>query len=80
MEQKQVKIYTTSTCVYCRGAKEYFKEKGINYEEINLSEHPDRIQEMVQVSGQMGVPVILIDDRLIVGFNRGAIDEALGLN
>ena len=77
---KQVKIYTTSTCVYCKGAKEYFKEKGINYEEINLSEHPDRIQEMVQVSGQMGVPVILIEERIIVGFNRGAIDEALDLN
>jgi glutaredoxin 3 len=80
MEQKQVKIYTTSTCVYCRGAKEYFQEKGIVYEEINLSEHPDRIQEMVQASGQMGVPVILIDGMVIVGFNRGAINEALNLN
>lgn len=80
MEQKQVKIYTTSTCVYCRGAKDYFQEKGIAYEEINLSEHPDRIQEMVQMSGQMGVPVILINDRIVVGFNRGAIDEALNLN
>lgn len=80
MEQKNVKIYTTSTCVFCRGAKEYFKEKGIKYEEINLSEHPDKIQEMVQVSGQMGVPVILIDGKVIVGFNRGAIDQALGLN
>jgi len=74
---KTVKIYTTSTCVYCRGAKEYLKDKGIEYEEINLSEHPDRIQEMVQASGQMGVPVILIDGKMIVGFNRGAIDEVL---
>ena len=80
MEQKQVKIYTTSTCVYCKGAKEYFKEKGVEYEEINLSEHPDRIQEMIQASGQMGVPVILIDGKIIVGFNRGAIDEALQLS
>lgn len=80
MEQKTVKIYTTSTCVYCKGAKEYFEKKGINYEEINLSEHPDRIQEMIQISGQMGVPVILIDDRIIIGFNRGAIDEVLDLN
>lgn len=74
---KQVKIYTTSTCVYCRAAKEYFKEKGVQYEEINLSEHPDRIQEMVQISGQMGVPVILIDEKLIIGFDRGAISQAL---
>lgn len=80
MEQKQVKIYTTSTCVYCKGAKEYFKEKGIQYEEVNLSENPDRVQELIQVSGQMGVPVILIDGKVIVGFNRGAIDEALDKN
>ncbi|MBI2003369.1 MAG: glutaredoxin family protein [Parcubacteria group bacterium] len=79
MEQKAVKIYTTSTCVYCKGAKEYFKEKGIQYEEVNLSEEPDKVQEMVQLTGQMGVPVILIDGKVIVGFNRGAIDEALGL-
>ena len=77
MEQKNVKIYTTSTCVYCRGAKEYFKEKGIQYEEVNLSENPDRVQELVQISGQMGVPVILIDGKVILGFNRGAIEEAL---
>ena len=78
MEQKQVKIYTTATCVYCKAAMGHFKEKGIDYEEINLSEHPDRIQEMILVSGQMGVPVILIDGKMIIGFDRGAIDEALG--
>jgi len=80
MQQKQVKIYTTSTCVYCRGAKEYFKEKGIQYSEVNLSENPDKVQELVQISGQMGVPVILIDGKVITGFNRGAIDEALDKN
>ncbi len=80
MEKKSVKIYTTNTCVYCRGAKEYFEEKGVEFEEINLSEHSDRIQEMVQVSGQMGVPVILIDGKLIIGFDRGAINEALDKN
>ncbi|MEK7579618.1 MAG: Uxx-star family glutaredoxin-like (seleno)protein [Patescibacteria group bacterium] len=73
----QVKIYTTTTCVYCRAAKEHFKQKGIQYEEVNLSEHPDRIQEMVQMTGQMGVPVILIGGKVIIGFDRGAIDEAL---
>ena len=78
MEQKEVKIYTTSTCVYCKGAKEYLKGKGINFEEINLSEHPDRVQEMVQMTGQMGVPVILIDGQVIIGFDRGAIDQAFG--
>lgn len=79
MEQKTVKIYTTPACVYCRGAKEYFKEKGVEYEEIDLGKNPDKIQEMIQISGQMGVPVILIDEKVIIGFDRGAIDEALGL-
>ncbi len=80
MEQKTVKIYTTPTCVYCKGAKEYFKEKGVEYEEIDLGKNPDRIQELVQISGQMAVPLILIDGKVIVGFDRGAIDEALGVN
>ena len=79
MEQKQVKIYTTATCVYCKGAKEYFKEKGVEYEEINLSENPGRVQEMVQMTGQMAVPVILIDGKIIIGFDRGAIDAALNM-
>ena len=77
MEQKTVKIYMTATCVYCKGAMEYFKSKGIQYEQIDLGENPEKIQEMVEISGQMGVPVILIDGKMIVGFNRGAIDEAL---
>ena len=66
--------------MYCKGAKDYFNGKGVKYEEINLSEHPDRIQEMVRISGQMGVPMILIDGKVIVGFDRGAIDEALDKN
>lgn len=75
----KVKIYTTSTCVFCHQAKEYFKEKGIEYEEVNLSENPDKIQELVQVSGGMGVPVIIIDGKVIRGFDKDQIDEALGL-
>lgn len=76
---KEVKIYTTPTCAYCKAAKEYFKENNVNYEEIDLGKNPDRVQELIQVSGQMGVPVILIDGKVIKGFNKGAIDEALNM-
>lgn len=76
----QVKIYTTSTCAYCKAAKEYFKEKGVEYEEVDLGANPDKVQELIQISGQMGVPVITVDGKVIVGFNKGAIDQALGFN
>jgi len=75
----KVKIYTTDTCVFCHQAKEYFKEKGIEYEEINLSENSDKVQELFQISGGMGVPVIIIEGRVIRGFDREQIDEALGM-
>lgn len=74
-----IKIYTTTTCPFCHMAKEYFKEKGLNYEEINLTQNPERIQEMIQISGQMGVPVIVIDGRVIIGFNKHEIDKNLGI-
>lgn len=74
----QVKIYTTPTCAYCKAAKEYFKEKGVQYEEIDLAKNPDKVQELIQISGQMSVPIITVDGKVIVGFNKGAIDSALG--
>lgn len=74
-----IKIYTTTTCPFCHMAKEYFKEKRLNYEEINLTHNPERIQEMIQISGQMGVPVIVIDGKVIIGFNKHEIDKNLGI-
>lgn len=75
---KNVKIYTTSTCFWCHAAKEFFKEKGIKFKEINVSASPIAQLEMIKKSRQMGVPVIDIDGEIIVGFNRATIEEVLG--
>ncbi len=76
---KDIKVFTTPTCVYCAMAKRYLKEKGVEYENIDLTQQPKWIPEMVQKSGQMGVPQLWIDDEVIVGFNVPAINSSLGL-
>ena len=73
-----VVIYSTPTCGYCKRAKEYFKEKGVEYTEIDVSVDQEKAKEMVEKSGQMGVPVIEINGKMLVGFDPAAIDEALG--
>lgn len=73
----EVLIYTTPTCPYCRQAKEFLRAKGIPFEEKDVSSDPIAAQEMIRVSGQRGVPVLVIDGEVIVGFNRPAIEQAL---
>ncbi len=77
---KKVSIYTTPTCVYCREAKEFFKENNIKYEEYNVLTDMDKRKEMIEKSGQMGVPVIVIGNDLIVGFDRDKVSELLGIS
>ncbi len=60
-------------------AKDFFKEKNVEFEDFNVSENLEKRKEMVDRSGQMGVPVILIDDQVIVGFNKPKIMELLGI-
>lgn len=74
---KKVAIYTTSTCTYCKMAKDFFKENGVDYQEYNVSTDLDKRKEMIDRTGQMGVPVIDIDGNLIVGFDRNRIAEAI---
>jgi len=76
---KTVSIYTTDTCTYCKQAKELFKEKGIEYNEYNVGHDADKRKEMIDKTGQMGVPVIQIGDDVMVGFDRTAVLEALGM-
>lgn len=73
----KVKVYSTDNCPYCVMAKEYLKEKRIDFEEIDVGADREAAQEMVEKSGQMGVPVIEIDGKIIVGFNKSEIDRAL---
>lgn len=77
MADKEVVIYTTPTCPWCKRAKEYFSQKGISYLEHNVAKDRDKANEMVQKSGQMGVPVITVDGEVIVGFNQSRLDKLL---
>jgi len=74
---KKVVIYSTPTCPICRMAKQYFSRKGISYQEINVAADKEAAHEMIHMSGQMGVPVILVDDKVMVGFNQFELDKLL---
>ncbi len=76
---KKVEIYSTPTCTYCNMAKDFFKENHVEYTEYNVGADIAKRQEMVEKSGQMGVPVIVIDGNLMVGYDKEAIVEALGI-
>lgn len=76
---KNVMIYTTPNCMWCKKAKEYFKEQNIAYNEIDVSRDQKQAQEMIRKSGQMGVPVIDIEGTIILGFDRPSIDRNLNL-
>jgi len=72
-----VTIYTTPTCGYCRVAKDWFRSNHVPFTEYDVSVDRRKAEEMVRKSGQMGVPVIDVHGKVIVGFNRSAIEQAL---
>lgn len=74
-----VQIYSTPTCPWCHKTKEYLKEKGIAFTDINVAEDQAKAQEMIKKSGQMGVPVTDIDGTIIIGFDKPALNKALGI-
>lgn len=80
----KVKIYSTTTCPYCRLLKDYLKEKGVEYEDVLIDQQPDQVQASIDTCGSMGVPCIHItkDDGSrvnILGFNKAKIDQELGI-
>ncbi len=78
-EKKKVAVYSTSTCPYCKQAKTFLEDNGVAYEEFDVGADGEKRKEMIDKSGQMGVPVIDIEGKVIVGFDREAIKEALGI-
>ena len=77
---KKVVIYSTPTCHFCHMAKEFFNEHNIAYTDYNVGQDTIKRVEMLDKSGQMGVPVIIIDNKdLIIGFNQPKITELLGV-
>ena len=77
--QPKVIVFSTPTCSFYNAAKKYFREKGVKYTDIDVSRDQAAARDMVRRSGQMGVPVIDIGGRIVVGFNRPQIDQMLGI-
>ena len=74
---KKITIYSTPTCHFCNLAKDFFKEKGVKYEEFNVATDLAKRKEMVDKSGQMGVPVIDIGGQIVVGFDEEQVASLL---
>jgi len=71
----KIKVYSTPTCPYCRKTREYLKEKNIEFQDIDVSESRENAKEMIEKSGQMGVPVIEINGKIIVGFDKEVLEK-----
>ena len=78
--QKTVEIYSTPTCHFCQAAKEFFKEKDVAFSDYNVAENLEKRQEMIEMTGQMGVPVIKIGDDVIIGFDKEKISGLLDIS
>lgn len=79
MNKKHITIYTASWCAFCHAAKDYLAKQGIPFEERDVESDIKYANEAVQKSGQMGIPVLDIDGKIIIGFDRPKIDAALGV-
>ena len=76
---KNVKIYTTQTCHYCKDVKNFLDENKIPYTTLDVGKNLEARKEMVELSGQMGVPVTIIGEKIVIGFDKDNLKEALGL-
>jgi glutaredoxin 3 len=75
--QNKIIIYSTPTCPYCTMAKDFFTSKGLDYIEHDVAHDPQARQEMIEKTGQMGVPVIIVDNELVIGFDKPRLEEIL---
>ncbi len=74
-----VKVYSTPTCPFCIQTKRFLKDNNVEFEDIDVSKDHEKAQEMMDKTGQMGVPVLDVNGKIIIGFDRDAISSALGL-
>lgn len=74
-----VTIYSTPACHFCHAAKEFFTENKVEFTDVNVAEDAEKRQEMIEMTGQMGVPVIRIGDDVVVGFDEAKVKDLLGL-
>lgn len=75
----QVVVYSTPTCTFCKQVKEFFTENNVVFEEYNVAEDQEKRREMIEKSGQMGVPVVFVGDEMVIGFDEGKLRELLSL-
>jgi glutaredoxin-like YruB-family protein len=76
---KKVKVYSTSACPYCKMLKDFLQGKNVPFENVDVGENHEAAKEMREKSGQMGVPVMDIEGKIIVGFNKEEITRELGI-
>ena len=79
MGAKEIKVYSTPTCPWCRRAKKFLDDNGIKYQDLNVAEDVAAREEMINKCRQLAVPTICIDGEVIVGFNEALLKEKLGL-
>ena len=76
----EVKVYTTPTCSWCQAVKDYLKSHQVEFKEVDVSTDIEQARQLVEKTGQYGVPVIDIDGEYIVGFDRDEINARLNLS
>ena len=76
--KKKIKVYGVPTCPFCKRARKFFKDKGFDFEDLDVSVNHDLAKEMIKKSGQMSVPVIEVDGEIIIGFDKEKIETLLG--
>lgn len=76
---EKVTVYSTSTCPYCIRVKQFLKDNNVDFEENDVAADQEKAKEMVDKTGQMGVPVIDVDGEIIIGFDKDKLVQALGL-
>lgn len=79
MAQPQVTIYSTPTCHFCHAAKDFFAANNVQFSDYDVAKDIEKRKEMIDKSGQMGVPVIFVGDELIVGFDEPRLKQLLGV-
>ncbi len=77
METKKVEIYSTVTCHFCHLAKDWLTEKGVPYVDYNVGENVEKRKEMMEMTGQLGVPVIKVGNEVMIGFNQEQLAKIL---
>ncbi|GAB4515875.1 MAG: glutaredoxin family protein [Anaerolineae bacterium] len=78
-KQPRVIVFTTPTCTYCNAVKRYLRQNKIKFKDVDISRDERAARDVVRRTGQMGVPVIDIDGKIVIGFDRPKIDRLLGL-